>query len=296
MPSAPHEILVMALRERPALLTTLLARLADRTVRAPLAVADSAVRFADVKEVRPDLLFTSPEVPWLVAEVQHEVDEAKRRKWPLAASVLVDEHGRMGELVVLTPSRRVARWARGAVTWQGPIGSRLTLRPVVLAIDLDTAEALLEAAEAEPGLALVAAWALQRKYGPRAKAGVRRALERTAPLPPGARAEQTRAILQVVSPRLATYVKELFMNLEALPESEAFKELMQALEGSAEARGKLEGARAALLRYLDRRGVVLTASERAAVDGCRDLGTLERWLDAAFGAPSDEALRAALFG
>jgi hypothetical protein len=174
MPGAPHEILVMALRERPELLPTLLERLANRSVHAPLRVVDSAVRFADVKEVRPDLLLTSPEVPWLVVEVQHDVDEQKRGKWPLVASVLVDEHGRMGELVVLTPRRRVARWARHAIAWAGPWGSTLVLRPLVVLIDLDTAEQLL--AEEQPVWALVAAWALQGKFGARSRRLVRRAL------------------------------------------------------------------------------------------------------------------------
>ena len=290
----------MALREQPALLATLLERLTNRSVHAPLAVVDSAVRFADVKEVRPDLLYASPEVPWLVLEVQHKVDKAKRRRWPLVVGALLDEYRAMGELVVLTPSRRVADWARRKVAWKGPLGSRLRLAPVVLAVTLDTVDALLDQAEAEPGLALVAAWALQNKSGPRAQASVRRALLRTAPLPERARAEQTRAIFQLISARLAAHVQELFMNLNAIPESDAFKKLKQALEGDAEARGQLEGTlvgeRAALLRYLDRRGVALTAAQRATIDGCRDLATLERWLDVAFAAREHDDIVKALFG
>ncbi len=292
MPSAPHEILVMALREQPALLATLLERIAHRPLAGALTVVDSAVRFADVKEVRPDLLYTGASVPWLVLEVQHEVDKAKRRRWPLVVGALLDEYRAMGDLVVLTPSRRVAAWARRKVAWKGPLGSRLRLAPVVLALTLDTVEALLEQAAAEPRLALVAAWALQHKYGPRAQASVRRALTLTAPLPARARAEQTRAILQLISARLAAHVQELFMNLEAIPESEAFKKLMQALEGPAEARGEANS----LLRYLARRGVALTEAERAQIAGCTDGAQLERWQDAAFAADSAAAIHKALFG
>jgi hypothetical protein len=82
------------------------------------------------------------------------------------------------------------------------------------------------------------------------------------------------------------------MNLDAIPTSEAFQKFEQALE----TRGRVRASREALLRYLDRRGVASTAAERATIEGCRDLAQLERWLDAAFGAPSDQALRTALFG
>ncbi|MCU0687064.1 MAG: hypothetical protein MUF34_33265, partial [Polyangiaceae bacterium] len=41
-------------------------------------------------------------------EVQHEIDGAKRRRWPLVASVQLDEHQAMGELIVRTHRRRAA--------------------------------------------------------------------------------------------------------------------------------------------------------------------------------------------
>ena len=304
MPSAPHEILVMALREHPALLATLLERFANQTVPGPLAVVDSVVRFADVKEVRPDLVFTLPEKRWLVLEVQHKVDKVKRRRWPLVMSALLDEYHAMGDLVVLTPSRRVATWARRKVAWKGSLGSRLRVVPVVLEMSLETVETLLDQAATEPRLAFVAAWSLQRKRGPRAKAYVRRMLTLTAELPTQARAEQLRALFQLVSAPLAAYMQEFLMNLDALPENEAFQKLKHALEGDAQARGKLEGERegklegerAALLRYLDRRGVALTVAQRATIEDCRDLATLERWLDAAFTARANDAIVKALFG
>ena len=293
MAGAAHELVVMTLRDRPEVFGALLQRLAGRAVEGPLTVIDSSVRFADVSEVRPDLVYATPQTPWVVLEVQHAVDEAKRRRWPLVVSVLTDQHQAMGELVVLTPSRRVARWAQQAVRWVGIWGTALTLRPVVLLLDLATAEQLL--ATGEPSWALLAAWALQKRYGPRSRQSVRRALVLTAQLPSPGRGRQARAILQMLSPRLQGEAKELLMSLDRLKdpeEKEAFRALMQALEEPAEARGEAK----ALLRYLVRRGVVLTEVERVQVAACTDVAQLERWQDAAFATDSAEAIRTALFG
>ncbi|HEU4535476.1 MAG TPA: hypothetical protein VFS00_15210, partial [Polyangiaceae bacterium] len=193
MPGTAHEILILALREQPSLVAMLLARLTGRPAPGPLTVADSALRFADVKEVRPDLVLRAPGLPWAVLEVQHAVDEAKRRRWPLAASVLLDEHQAMGEFLVLTHRRSVARWAAHDIAWQSARGTRLTLEPLVLRVDLGEAERLVR--EGEPELALVAAWALQGKSGPRSKALALRALERTASLPEPMQRRQGRAIM-----------------------------------------------------------------------------------------------------
>jgi hypothetical protein len=49
-------------------------------------------------------------------------------------------------------------------------------------------------------------------------------------------------------------------------------------------RGKLEGERGALLRLVARAGITLSEEERARVDACTDLATLDRWVDNVLGA------------
>jgi hypothetical protein len=120
-----------------------------------LKIRDSALRFADVKEGRPELVLRARGLPWVGFEVQHAVNETKRRRWPLVVSVLLDKHRAMGELIVLTHRRRVARWAAEDIVWQGPRGTRLALKPQVLLIDLDAAGRLLN--EGDATLALGAA-------------------------------------------------------------------------------------------------------------------------------------------
>ncbi len=48
--------------------------------------------------------------------------------------------------------------------------------------------------------------------------------------------------------------------------------------------GKLEGQRAVILRILERSGIVLDETDRARIETCKDLETLDRWFDRALGA------------
>lgn len=288
MASAAHDILVMALRERPSLLQMLLEYVAEgdemSALAQPLSVSDSSVRFADVKEMRPDLVFSSSVLPWILVEVQHEVDEMKQRRWPLAVSVLLDQYRHMGELIVLTPHRRVARWARKAVHWVGPLGTFLSLSPFVLWVSPEVVDQLL-ADDAPPELALVVAWTLQNQSGPHARAQIKRVVEQTGRLPEPLRSEQTRAILQMISKPLLEYIRT--MNLDQIPESEAFKEFKQSLQ--------VEGERNALLRYLAQRKVALTAEQRSRIETCNNQSQLEQWMDALFAASSPEQALQKLF-
>ncbi len=62
-------------------------------------------------------------------------------------------------------------------------------------------------------------------------------------------------------------------------------------EEQGEQRGRTLEARNVLRRVLTRRQLALDAEQEATIDGCTDLGTLERWLDQALTAASaDEAL------
>jgi hypothetical protein len=238
-------------------------------------------------------------LPWAVIEVQHEVDDIKRRRWPLVASVLLDEHQAMGEFLVLTYRRRVAMWARLAISWLSARGTRLALSPLVIPIDLDEAERLLN--EGEPAMALVAAWALQGKCGPRSKALAVRAVERTATLPAPVRPQQGRAIMQLLSDPLRRHLRTMLLKgLDQVPQSKSFKKFMRSIEGPAEERGKAEGEAKgkaeALLKYLDRRGVVLTAERRQHVASCTDLAQLDCWLELAFDVSTRDELVEAIFG
>src|SRR5262245_14499478 len=115
-----HDVLVQALRDDPSLLGSLLVQVTGRALPGPLGPLDSTVRFSRSAEVRPDLVARTGDT-WVACEVQNRVDRRKGRRWPLAVAALHDGSRQMGELVVITASPRVARWAGQVAHVTGPI-------------------------------------------------------------------------------------------------------------------------------------------------------------------------------
>lgn len=255
MPSPAHETLAAAFQEDPELLRALLLALELPTPSEPLTIVDSNVRFADPKEVRPDALalVVSTRPSWIAAEVQGDPDPSKARRWPLLAGILLDEHGTMGDLVVVTHSAATAAWAQTVACHRGPLGTEFRLTPVVVELTGANVERLLD--PARPELALVAAWAMQDRHGEEARAVVRRALALAASLSEPTRTRQTGAILNVLSEQMREILQEETMDLTKLPEGPLVKLLKT--EGKAE----LLHAQAAM-----RLGRELSPVESAALD------------------------------
>ncbi|WP_437337800.1 hypothetical protein [Sorangium sp. So ce394] len=294
MPGTPHEVLIVALRDRPALLADLFQRITGSSFGTPAEAVDATVRFTRAIEVRPDLLLRSRRPGWVMVEIQNSIDERKRRSWPLAVSVLVHQEKAMGEVIVITASRRVASWAKRAARFRGELGTRFELTPRVLLLSGRRVEALLD--PAHPELALFAAWAVHHRHGPAARRVVVRALELTEqhladePL----RDAQARAILAVLSDAMLASLRELAMDPSKVPETQASRRFRLFFEkrgraaGKAEGRieGKIEGMQEALLAVLDARGLSLTAEERAHVKACTVPAELDRWIARAATAAS----------
>ncbi len=55
-------------------------------------------------------------------------------------------------------------------------------------------------------------------------------------------------------------------------------------KAAGKAEGRIQEKRANILRILDRSGIALDKAERARIDACVDLATLDRWFDNALGA------------
>ncbi len=283
MLAAAHQIVVMALAERPDLLGLLAERVLGRKLSHTLRLADSTVRVPAPSEVRPDLLFDDDEGRWHAVEVQGEPDPEKLRRWALLCGTLLDQRGCMGDLVVITASRRVARWARRVVDVTGALGTRLAITPVVLLLSRDCVETLLD--DRHPELALFAAWAMQRRHGPDARRLVERVLNVTQRLPAPLQQAQRRAILSVLSRRMLAFLEEATMDLEKIPESPAARRVrlkLEELDAASEARGRalggLDAKREALLAILSARRLQPTGAQRARVLGCTRSKTLDRWI------------------
>jgi hypothetical protein len=287
MPSAAHEIPLQLLHDNPAILSALLRKLGRAAPEGPLVLDDANLRFADPAEVRPDLVFRAERPRWILVELQNRIDPTKARRWILAAAIQLDATGTMGELFVLTSSRRVARWARQVGRLRGELGSVLRLRPVILLIAGETIDALLD--EAHPELAFFAAWAVRARRGPQARAVLERATELTDKLPEVLREAAVRAILGVLREPLLRYLREIAMNPEQLPETRAARRFRMFFEE----RGKVEGKREALLALLGARGVVVSEEARATIAACADEARLDGWIvRAATARTAAAALRA----
>ncbi|MBI5512751.1 MAG: hypothetical protein HY909_03230 [Deltaproteobacteria bacterium] len=287
MPGVEHETMVLALREDRSLLRGLLALAGRRVSFRGMTVEDTAVRWVASAEVRPDLLLSGPKGAWLAVEVQRQIDRAKARRWLLLTAVLADQRGVMGDLLVVTASASVARWAR-RLRRRGRIGGEVQLKPTVVLLAGGTLEALLD--PKRPSLAFLAAWAMQDRRGAAAKRVVRRALALTEALPEALRQAQVRAILNVLSAPMLAYLKEAAVDINKIPESPWVKAWRLELE----AKGKVEGKAEAVLAVLAARGIAVSDVQSARVLACQHRARLDAWLRVvATVASTDELLATA---
>ncbi|KYF53426.1 hypothetical protein BE04_32555, partial [Sorangium cellulosum] len=274
------------------MLGALVSKLTGVKLPRSLKPADATLRFVKPAELRLDLVLQGGRRRWVLVELQRGVDPAKRRRWPLAASLLFSQTGALGDVIVITARRAVARWAERVACVRTRLGTELQLRPVVLHLDADASKALLD--ERHPELALFAAWAMQHRHGPGARAVVERAFELTERLPRALRRAQQRAILSVLSERMLELLREASMNPDKIPETPAARKLRLFLEAQGrkkgraegeakgraegEAKGRAEGRQDALLTLLRARGLSPSQDDEARIRACADAAKLDRWI------------------
>ncbi len=298
MPSVLHEVLLQVLRERGVLAEVL--RRARGLRAGPLSAADPNLAETRPAEWHGDALFLSKgrKRPrrFVLLEVQTSVDPKKLRTLPLALELARDRYrSAQGDVVLVTAGAKVARWFdHHPFCCQGPLGTRRSL--TVARVDLTRLAVKRLLDERRPSLALLAVAAHAR--GPRSKARrvASRALQVVHEGGGPAASLLVDGILQLLDARLRReleaamerqkgyrtgWLQDAYLKGEAKGKAEG--EAKGKAEG--EAKGKAEGEalamRAALLRVLSRRGVVLDAQVRARVESETDLARLERWLDAA---------------
>jgi hypothetical protein len=278
MPGRRHEVLVAILREQPELLSALVQKLTGHALRPNLSPVDSTARFVQTAEVRPDILLAEGN-DWAVVEVQDKIDPDKQRRWLLAASVLFDQKRTLGDVLVITARKSVARWARTAAHVRTALGTRLELWPVVLHVNLDKIDELLS--EEAPSLAVIAAWAVSHRHGSEAKRVVERAIEVTEALFPALQNAQRSAIVSLLDARMMAWLEEMSMDPDKIPMSPRARRLVALLnqrEDRALAKGLTRGKREALLALLGARSLVPSEGELAAIEGCQDPAAFDRWI------------------
>jgi hypothetical protein len=221
---------------------------------------------------------------WVVVEVQNKIDPKKRRRWLLAASLLFNAHGQMGDVLVITASRHVARWAADVASARSKLGTQLTLRPVVLLLAGAAVEALLD--PRQPELAFFAAWAMQERHGRAAKQTVRRAIELTGKLPAPLREQQARAILNVLNEEMAPFFDEVMMETSKQGATPWARAVLAKIEARGREKGKADGKQEALLAVLTSRELPVSATQEKRIKKCTDLDVLDLWIRRATTASS----------
>ena len=138
--STVHESVLLWLRDDPSRLSSLLVLTGHPPCPPMLTVEDSALRVIVPIEVSPDLVLRDLETSeWVLVEVQRRPDKAKARRWPMAMAAMADRHGPRGELVVITASSAVARWAKRVARHEKG-ETRWGVTPTVLLLGVAEAE------------------------------------------------------------------------------------------------------------------------------------------------------------
>ncbi len=286
MPSLQHEGIVLLFRENPSLAVHLLrealgvrvpkhtaARLASETVRQlePIELAADAV-----------VLLTRNERPVLAIVVEAQLGDVtkKRLSWPVYATVVRREHGCDTVVLVVAPTRRIARSADRPIV----IGPGSVIRPLVIGpsrlpriVDSNVACEHVE-------LAVLSAMAFGRNdtklqvVRPTLEALARAQLDE----------ERRKTYADVVYAALGRAARAA---LEAHMKSGQY-EYSSWFAKKYVAEGKAEGEAKALLSVLAARGLQVPEVVATRVRECRDLEQLERWVRRAAVATSiDEVFR-----
>lgn len=269
------EVVEAALCQGPELLRSLVLQLAGTEMEGPLSLLPDT----------PTLTFQASQ-SWIALRILEEPSEEDRASWPECMAELERRTKITGDLLVLTPSRDTARWAKKILHREGGLGTKQSLSPVVLRVGLDEAEILLDGPD--PRAALLAAWGIQRKDGPRTRKVLAKILAKLDEIPSSERAWWLQATLQLLSETQLTHIRAMQNDL---PRSEAFSQFFDQIEAQAEARGKARS----LLKYLDLRKIPLSQEQRDFIESCIDLPTANRWVDAVFAADRNGTILEAIF-
>jgi hypothetical protein len=280
MPSLEHNGFVDMFRENPALAPHFLATLfhLDIPPYATVEVVESALDQLIPVEFRADLVLELRDasraiVLAIVLEVQREKDPDKKFSWLVYVAVVRARKRCPTIVLVVAPDADVAAWA------MEPIDSGLgrgSFSPLVLGpaiVPRVTDEAL---ANEEPELAILSAVA--HGNGPNGLDVIQafsRALDRLD-------RELAAAYFQIVYTALREPMRIALeaMVMERQAETKAtFPPFMQKLIDRGELEGELKGARGVLLRLVAQAGIALSDDDRARVQACTELATLERWVD-----------------
>ncbi len=283
MPSFLHEALLDILREHPGLVAELLRRTqAPALPEHDVVVVDSADLGAVIpRELAADCLLRfergGQTILVVVLEVQLAVDLDKLYTWPAYLVGARLRHRCDGILVMITPDRKVADWARNPISI-GPGAGYLHVH-VIGPREMPAITDPAEAARA-PELAVLSAVA----HGHDADLSKTTAITLAAL---GAMFylsdDRAQLYFDYVWAALGSAARKALNMLPQVRQQKmgiVSRAVMKA-EAKAEARGETKGLTLGLLAVLEARGLSVSADQRARILECSEVGQLRGWIAAA---------------
>jgi hypothetical protein len=277
MPRLSHEALVHLVRTAPEMVVDLIRRVLPiaGALQVQPRLSAGELTDLDLAEYRADAVLTlgDPVAEVFVVEAQGDIKQLKRRSWAMYAAGLYARWNRPVLVVIITPSRKVARWAREPID----LGyGRFVLYPLVIGPEQIPVITDLDEARRSPELAVLSVAAHGREPGAEliafaALCAVRDLDNERSFLYP----DFIHALLGDVARAALEKLMDI-RNYEYRSEFARKYYFQGKDEGKAE--GLTEGLAKALLALLAQRGLAVDEPARARITACADPAELQRWL------------------
>ncbi|GAA2818506.1 hypothetical protein [Nonomuraea rubra] len=279
-PTLEHEYLIELVRNRPSLVTALLARV-DVEVPAFDEALVGNCDFTDLpKEFRADSVVVlrrgGKPVASVILEVQRKYDPHKQWSWPVYMATLRAREKCPVMLLVFCQTEETA------VTCASPIHMGhpgWVLRPSVAALRDVPRITDMEQARANPELAALSTIAHVSLGGDEALEVLRAWVEAEKQPLEGQRSYAALVYIMLCGPDAVQMFKELEVAV-GIPDAMRNPIIREAVE-YGEAKGEARGEAKAVLRILRRRDIPISHEAQERVLTCTDQATLETWIDRA---------------
>ncbi|MGM7644215.1 hypothetical protein ACSVDM_04880 [Nocardia sp. JW2] len=291
MPSYLHEGLLDLFRTDALLAPTLLAEEFGIPLPGLSRMRAESCDFTDIgpKEFRGDLALSTHDdrdlpVLGVCVEVQLAADDVRRWKWPVYLTTLRSRLCCPVVLLVVTPNRKVAKWAEQPIELDN-VGS--VVQPLVLGPDRFPVVTDPDEARRRPERATLSA--IAHGAGPHMEevlAAFLAGLMKTDD-------EHAKMYLDLVDDALtlaaSRRLEELMKNTPEYRGRIATKYVAKGREEGRE-EGRAEQAARAVATVLTARGLELSAAQRERLAACTDLDQLDAWLAQAVTATSSDEI------
>jgi len=285
MPTLEHNALIEMFRENPALAPHFLEILFHIKIppHESVRVADSSLDQLIPVEFRADLVLDLRDaegavVLAIILEAQREKKPRKKYVWPVYAAVGRAERECPTLVLVIAPDAEVAAWAAEKIDLGLGLG---TLQPLVLGPS--TVPVVTDPAVAEKEVELAVISALSHGNGPDGLAVLEAAFSALGRLDQEHAAVYFQVIYDMLREPMRRALEKLVMERQTQGKAN-FPPFAQQLIDRGVREGERKALRQALLRLMTRAGIMLTEDERARIQACEDIATLDRWVDNILGA------------